>query len=479
MAAKRYASFVAQLLTPSQSKWHGLKHKDDIINDKVQQYYSDITDLLFSTRYSNDSGFESALRKFYTNISVFGTSCMYIEDVPEKGLRYRTMNFGATYVRESPSGLVDGFLLRWDLTLRQIAAKFGEDALSSRQKMMLQKNPETEEEIWNIVLPINELPEVPTKFKGQFSYASVYFNNNPTHILGTDYYFSKPYICARINTNAGDEYGRSPATPIINSIALANKLQRDIVISSELSINPPIMVTPDAIQRSYSIQAGAFLHGAIGMNGEQLLRPLDLGQRKQDGFILLEQLQSRINDAFNLSLFQVLNDGNPQMTATEVLERRDEKYTLLAGELHQISGELFPDLIARELEILNLQGKLPEMPEELAEVGGVYDIQYESPFARMFGVEESKTINEIIATAMNYSQVSPEILDNIDFDSALRRIAKNSNLPAGVIVGTEQLQAIRGQRQIQQQQQQLAQQLPALAQAEKTAAETDVIEGAI
>ena len=68
------------------------------------------------------------------------------------------------------------------------------------------------------------------------------------------------------------------------------------------------------------------------------------------------------------------------MTATEVLQRAQEKGYLLAPIIDsRIQSELFGPMITREIDILDRAGQLPPMPDKLKKMGGLeYDVVYES-----------------------------------------------------------------------------------------------------
>ena len=61
----------------------------------------------------------------------------------------------------------------------------------------------------------------------------------------------------------------------------------------------------------------------------------------------------------------------------------------LAGR--QMSEFLGP-MVERELDLLARAGQIPPMPQELAEAGGEYKIEYDSPLARAQRAEEGVAI---------------------------------------------------------------------------------------
>ena len=77
-----------------------------------------------------------------------------------------------------------------------------------------------------------------------------------------------------------------------------------------------------------SLRPGALNPGSLGSNGEELVRAFNSQARIDIGLEMMQAKQQTINEAFFITLFQILVD-NPTMTATEVLERAQEKGMLL------------------------------------------------------------------------------------------------------------------------------------------------------
>ena len=91
-----------------------------------------------------------------------------------------------------------------------------------------------------------------------------------------------------------------------------------------------------------------------------------------------EQRRALIRSAFFVDQLQL--SGGPQMTATEVLQRSDERLRLLGPMLGRLQSELLRPLIIRSVGILGRAGRLPPAPPSL--LGATLQIDYISPVAR-------------------------------------------------------------------------------------------------
>src|SRR5260221_7885680 len=140
---------------------------------------------------------------------------------------------------------------------------------------------------------------------------------------------------------------------------------------------------------------------------------------------MMAEEKSLINDAFFVTLFQILTE-TPTMTATEVIERTNEKGILLAPTVgNQQSGYLGP-LIERELDVAMAIGEMPDFPPEIREARGLPTATYSSPLSRAMRAQEAagfvrtvETVKELVAITGD-----PSLLDPFKFDVAIPSIAE-------------------------------------------------------
>ena len=124
------------------------------------------------------------------------------------------------------------------------------------------------------------------------------------------------------------------------------------------------------------------------------------------------------------------------MTATEVLDRREEKLRLMAPMLGRLQSELLGPMLKRTYTLLNSKGLIPDAPEEMA--GSSLDIQYVSPAAKaQFGTRA-------IAADQAYG---PQVLDALNPDRYAQESATWHDVPRRVLNSNEEIEEVRSQRQ--------------------------------
>ena len=154
-----------------------------------------------------------------------------------------------------------------------------------------------------------------------------------------------------------------------------------------------------------------------------------------------------INDAFLVTLFQILTE-NPQMTATEVLERTREKGMLLAPTMGRQQSETLGPTIDRELDILAQQRLLPPQPEVMIEARGEYEIQYDSPLSRAMRAEEASGLFRTLEFANAYAAQTGDvsIYDHLDTDEAMPEIMAINGVPEKWRRSADDVEMIRDSR---------------------------------
>jgi hypothetical protein len=223
---------------------------------------------------------------------------------------------------------------------------------------------------------------------------------------------------------------------------------------------------------------GGLNYGGVDSNGRPLIQPLQTGARLDITEGMLEKERAVINDAFLVTLFQLLLD-KPYMTATEALIRAQEKGQLLAPTVGRQQSEMLGPQIHREFSILQRQGVLPPIPQVLLEAGGEYEIGYESPSMRMQRTEELVGIQRTMEMVAPFAEADPSIMSIFNTEEIIRLSADINGAPASILKTPEEMEQVRQQQQQQAQQQQMMAAMSQAAPAMKDMAQAEATQAAI
>jgi hypothetical protein len=108
---------------------------------------------------------------------------------------------------------------------------------------------------------------------------------------------------------------------------------------------------------------------------------------------------------------------------------------------------------------------MPQMPPELIEARGEYEIVYTSPLAKGLHAEEDSGFLYMVQSSIEVATATgdPSALDHYNFDVAIPELAEHRSVPTRWMHTPEELAAKRQDRQNQQAQQQIAQAAPSIA----------------
>lgn len=465
IALNRFSAIIDSLLTPRNQTWHKLASTNPDLNKnrEIQLYFATVTRILFEQRYAPLANYSSQNQMVYKSMGAYGTGTLFIDDFyGEKGLRYKNIHLSQTYFAENHQGIIDSCLRYFALSARQ-AQQFWGDNLPPKIKTALESNPDLEFYFIHCVRPRTDDYDPTRKDFKAMKFVSYYVSIDEPKILSEQGYNTFPYAVARYEQVPGEVYGRSPAMDVLPAIKTLNEEKRVVLTQGHRAIAPVLLGHDDGVLDTASIRAGSFIAGGVNADGKAMIHQLPVGNISI-GKELMDDERAVINDAFLVNLFQVLVD-NPQMTATEVLERSREKGILVAPTTGRQQSEYLEPTIERELDRLGAQRMLPPMPQLLLEAQGEYKIIYDSPLSRAQRAEEASGIMRTFDMALQFFNISQDraILDHFDIDTILPQIAAIQGVSPDWLRSKKQVELIRGNRAEQDQTNQAIQAAPGVA----------------
>lgn len=479
LALERFAAAMESMLTPRTQRWHKLKTKDPALADNgdVQKYLDEVTNIIFQVRYNPKANFASQAHENYMSLGAFGTGAIFIDDMVGSNIRYKAIHLSEIYFAENFSGMIDKVSRKFEMTARQIAQRWGYESLPEKIKTALEKSPEQKFEVLHCVKPNETFKPGRVDYRGM-PYASYYMTFEGRQILSEGGYRTFPYAVSRYVTAPKEIYGRSPAMIVLPEIKMINEMSKTVIRAAHKIVDPPLLLQEDGVLQAFNARPGALNYGGVNERGEQLVQPLQTGGRVDFGMDMMEQRRRVINDAFLITLFQILVEA-PNMTATEAMLRAQEKGALLAPTMGRQQSEMLGPMIERELDILARAGVLPPMPEVLARMGGEVEIEYVSPLNRAQRAEEGVAILRTLEAVTPLAQIDPSVLMIFNPEEIARELSDINGVPAKVLRSKDEVLAMKEQQAEEAQAQQLLAAAPVVANSAKSLAEAQALAGQV
>lgn len=475
LALERFAAAMESYLTPRTQQWHRLRAVDEDLRQdhEVSVYLDTVTDILFGSRYSPRANFASQSYEVYLSLGAFGTGALFTDDAVGYGLRYKSIPLSGLYIAENAVGVIDYIHRKYKLAARAAVQQFGEDALPQKIRDAAAKTPFKEFEFIHCVKPNAERDTRRADARGM-AWASLHVSIEGRATVRSSGYRTNPYAVSRYVTSPCETYGRGPAMTVLPDIKMVNEMSKTILRAGQKAVDPPLLLADDGLLAGFSLRPGALNYNTMSPSGQPLVQSLESKARIDMGAELLQDRRRSINDAFLITLFQILVE-TPRMTATEAMLRAQEKGALLAPTMGRQQSEMLGPLIEREIDILAAAGMLPEMPDALAERGGNFAIVYESPLTRVQRAEEGVGIMRTFESITPLAQIDPTVMDVFILDETVRELADINGLEAKLMRSREQMAAMKEKRAEQEQAAALLQAAPVLGKTAKDLAQAEAI----
>lgn len=391
-----------------------------------------------------------ALHAVYEELGAFGTAaCMMIPDYYNV-LHHYPLTVGEYAVATNWKGEVDTIYREFQKTVAETVREFGYENCS---RSLRRRYDNGQYDAWITIIhavePRLERDETRRDAKNM-PWRSVYLEkgSGADDVLRESGFKRFPALCPRWVVSGGDIYGHSPGMEALGDIKQLQHEQLRKAQGIDYQTNPPLQVPADLKYRDVDRLPGGIVYTDAAQAG---IRPLyevrlDLNHLLQD----IQDVRGRIRSTFYADLFLMLsNQQNPNMTATEVAERHEEKLLMLGPVLERLQNELLDPLIETTFDFMVEAQMLPPPPEELAEAD--IDIQLVSMLAQAQQAVATGSIDRFIGTMGSVAQFKPEVLDKIDGDRLADVYASALGVDQSIMLPDDDVQALREQRSQQQQ----------------------------
>ncbi len=473
LAARTLSAGLMAGLTSPARPWFRLSIRDMDVSDNtpVRLWLDEVTKRML-TVLSQSNAYNS-LHVIYEELGVFGTGCVLIEEDYEDVIRCQTLTAGEYYVASSGRNQIDTLYREYVLAVGQIVERFGFEACSPVvQGLWKSGSLDKEIPVAQAIEPNDDRsPQVPG-LKGR-KYRSIIWEwgQSPDYILELKGYFEQPFCAPRWHVIGNDSYGRSPGMECLAASKMLQQLEKRTAQAIDKVLNPPMVADVSMKNEPASLLPGGVTYVAnIAQSGFKPAYevPPDIRGAEEK----IAKAEERIKSTFFADLFLMISQLDTVRTATEIIERKQEKMLMLGPFLERSQFELINPFIERLFAVMYRARLIPPAPREIQ--NRAFDVECISTLADAQKSTATTGIERLVAFVGNLAAAKPEALDNVDFDEAVREYADLIGVTQKLIVAQQKRDAERKQRAQQAAQAQAAQMSMAGVQGAKTLSETDV-----
>ena len=449
-ASELLSASIHGMLTSASTNWFNLCFMNNQLQsvDKAKEWLEGVEQVMYA--HFHRSNFQEQIHELYHDLITFGTGVLYVEST-DVGFRFETRHISECFLAEDAQGRVDTVYRKYKMSVRSAQKLFGEGA-STRINKLMKSNPHEDIEIVHVVMPRDERDIEKLTVENK-PFASIYIDPEEKIIIKESGFDEFPYMCPRyLKASFERGYGRSPAMQALPDVKMLNKMSEVTIRSAEKQVDPPLMLPDDGFMLPIRTVPGGLNFYRSGTRDR--LEPLQTGANNPLGLQMEDQRRQAIRSAFYVD--QLVMGAGPQMTATEVVARTEEKMRLLGPVLGRLQAELLQPLIERCYQILIRQEQFAPPPDVIA--GQDIDIEYVSPLAKAQRQTEVQSTLQMLQIVQPIAQIDPKIIDHLDADGLVKHLLKSLSIPASVIRSDDEVQAVRNEKEMQKAQAQQAEQ---------------------
>ena len=444
-------------MTSIASPWFALRTRNEgLMEDGGVKWWLQEAERRMFAVY-NSSNFYTSIHEYYQDLIAFGTASIFVEEDPEFVVRFSVFPIKQIFIAENYNQQIDTVYRVYKQTARQLVQEFGEDHVSRNTIEKAREKPDTKVDCIHAVFPRKDR-DIRLKTRVNMPFASIYLEKGEKHILDDGGYLEMPWMVARWSKGSREIYGRCPAIDVMPDIKTLHQMERTNLRQAEKAADPPLLVHADYTGRVRTKPGGINYY----RDPNKVIRQMDVAGNIPVALEMVEQKRQSIREAFFVDVFLMLsqeNRGKQPITATEVVERVQERLMILGPVLGRLHSEALGPLVERSFSVMLRANFFPPLPEEL--LGQELDVEYLSPLAKAQKAMEARSTQEAMLFIQQLLGVSPdpalaqELMDNIDVDKYVKKAWDIFGAPAEIMRDPEERDGIREQRAQAQQMQQM------------------------
>ena len=461
-ALELLAASLHGMLTSSANRWFSLRFKETELNDsdEAKEWLEDATQRMYDVIAK--SNFQQEIFECYHDLIAFGTACLMIEEDDEDTLNFSARHIKEIYIQENKKGYVDTIYRKFKMPAQAVLDKFGMENVSKEVLNSAKKNPFDDLTIIHVVRPRLEF-DPKKKDKKNMPFQSIYYEESTGHIIMIGGFKENPYVIPRYLKASTEIYGRSPGMNALPDVKVLNKMVENSLKAAAKQIDPPLLIPDDGMLAPIRMAPGSINYYRAGSRDR--IEPLNINANTSITLNSENQRREAILKMFHVDKLVITENRN--MTATEVLQRQEEKMRILGPVLGRLQSELLSPMIIRIFNIM-LRNNLFQMAPAILRSQEL-NIEYVSPIALAQKSSELQSIMRGLEIFGSMAQAMP-VMDYIDENGLIKQLINILGLPAKIIKSDAEVQQIREERAQQQQMQMEMQQQLNESQVAKNAA---------
>lgn len=456
LAVRGLTTTIEGWLKPKTARWFyvTLTDRDIAEMDEVQLWLEEVGDRMWQAIYRPQARYIQNSAEATESLIVFGNGPMMIaENAKKTGLAFRSFHMASCGFETDADGVVDRFKYDEQLNARQAIKQWGEAKLHPKV-LEAARDPKKADDTFcftHLILPRDDYEQGRYDERGM-AYRKCVIDVKNEHKVEEGGYHEFPVTVRRWETSPGEVYARSPAMMALPDSKTLQAMGKTLLTAGQKAVDPPVWAYNDAVISPIRTFPGGTItldaSAASALGGGAPIGVLDMGKNMPLGLDMQEAVRGQVRAAFFEDVLKLAIEGR-QMTATEILERKE---TLLRT-IGPVLGRLEPDdlgaTVQRVFSIMHRAGQFPPFPD-IGDIEVKIEFEYMSPVQKARKETELASLGRALEILGPLLEIDPSGADNIDVDQIIRDLPEAGGMPQKWLRTKADVEEKREQRAQQQ-----------------------------
>lgn len=450
MAQSNFTAGLFGTMTNPANKWFALTTEDaDLARSRDMSAWLDTCSHRVLASFGPAvSSFYSAEMQLMGDVAAFGNSAQYDQlRQGERRIEDVTVSLSEIVFDIDAFGQVCEVVRRFRLSARAAAGDYGFDALGPKLRMYAQKGETDKFIFYHHVKKNIDWQDGKLGPRGK-RWISLHGSEADRNVLRVSGYREMPFNVARWEVGTGQTVGYGPGQIALPSSRVLHQMAAANLRAGQFAADPTLLVPDRETWPLHgSIRPGHTVYGGTNLQGNRMMQVLDNFGATGLTLDMQRQVIEEIRDAWHWSLMNLAQRTG--MTATEVMERQEERTRLMAPNQGRIQSEHLAPKIARRFQMLWTAGQLPPPPPEAE--GADLRVEYTSAAALAQKSAEGAAIVRLLNDVGPLVAMKPRLADRIDEDGMFEALHAARGAPASMMRSRDEADELSRQRAEQEQ----------------------------
>lgn len=432
LALRDLASTLDGLMKPKTSNWFDGAVDDDLEDDdSVKRYHEIVRDRMWKAIYRDDARFIQRSGEVDLNLACFGWGVLWIQQNRlRNGLLFRAFHNAQVAIDENEDGIIDTVTVEESYTARQAKAIYDRAGKEpSRLVSEALASPKTDARFpfAQIVLPREDRDASRIGVKNM-PFASAVLDIKGEMIVAETGFEEFPAAVPRWDTAPGEVYARSPGMMALPDSQTLQAMGKTLLVGGQRAVDPPIWVQNDAVLSPVrTFPGGITVIDTSDSGGQPPVGAFPVSTNVPLGREMQNDYRKNVEAAFFKNVFNLPIEGR-QMTATEILERKEEFIRTIGPVFGRLETDYIGAVVNRVYGIMERAGAFPERPDVM--IDRRVSFRFQSPIQQARKQLEIAGLSRSLELLTPLVAHKPEIMDNFDSDRVVRDAPEWGGVPA-------------------------------------------------